>query len=105
MKKIEKEQKIKTMARNKRFLFLIGLIILFLVVLQIILSNLLISYGQRLKTLDVRLKELSEEQERLSRQLAENKSLMIIASKAEELGFVEVEKLIYLSEARAQIAD
>lgn len=104
MKKLAKEQKIKVITRNKRCLSFVGLIILFLAILQIIFSNLLTSHGQRLKALDLRLKELSEERQRLTRQLAENRSLIIMAKKAEELGFIEVEKFIYLSEIRIQAA-
>lgn len=63
-----------------------------LLLIRIVVSNSLASFGENMRQIDLRIVRLSEENELLSQQVASRSSLVAIGERAAEFGFVEPTK-------------
>lgn len=63
-----------------------------LLVIRIIVSNSLASFGENMRQIDLRIARMSEENELLSQQVASSSSLITIDERAAEFGFIEPTK-------------
>ncbi len=68
------------------------LVIVFLLVVKIVATNTLASFGERVRAIDLRISHLTEENELLSQQVASASSLLTITVRATGMGFGEPTK-------------
>ncbi len=68
------------------------IIIIALLVARIVVSNALASFGEKVRQIDTRIADFTEENELLTQQVASASSLITITARANELGFVEPAK-------------
>jgi len=68
------------------------LVIVILLVVKIVATNTLASFGERVRTVDAKISRIAEENELLSQQVASASALVAIAARAGELGFIEPTK-------------
>jgi cell division protein FtsL len=94
MKKIIKRQ-IKR--KPSKLIFLTGIIIALLFVLQIINFNRYATWGEKLKTLENQERILKIENERLEKEITEASSLSSVKKRAESLGFRKASSYLYLT--------
>lgn len=75
-----------------------SLILTGLVIFQLLVSNHLATAGERLTQMDQKIEALEKENESLKKEIALSSSLAMIAKKAKEMGFVKMEKFLYLGD-------
>ena len=68
------------------------LIIILLLVIKIVATNTLASFGETVRTVDAKISRIAEENEPLRQQVASVSALVSIAARAGELGFIEPTK-------------
>ncbi|GEM_PF-2263927 len=68
------------------------LVIVILLVVKIVATNTLASFGETVRTVDAKISRMSEENELLRQQVASVSALVAIAARAGEFGFVEPTK-------------
>jgi len=81
----------------KFFIRTIPLFALLLIIIELIVTNELAGLGREVSTMDSTIAVTHEENEQLSEQIASESSLIAIAVKAKELGFIEPSKSQYMT--------
>ncbi len=86
--------------RTERFSqgFVIALILLvaFLSIFRVILANRLIESSESLRNLDLKITQLTAENEQLGQTLRDKESLSVLAPDAQQAGFVRTAKLTFV---------
>lgn len=86
------------MKKPVRILKVLFSALIFLGLVQVMISNQLATAGEKLTQLDREIKALEEENGSLRKEIAVSSSLTTIAEKAEEDGFLKAESFLYLVE-------
>ncbi len=94
IKKFEPEE--KKSIYPKKYGALIILILFVLVVIEIWASNTVVTYGERFESLSKLSRGLQMENQVLENEIARNSSLISIASKSAQLGFLKTESIQYI---------
>lgn len=68
---------------------ILPILVVVLVVLELVVTNELASLGEKVNGIEVKIGALQEENELLSQEVASASSLLSLASRAKDLGFVE----------------
>lgn len=85
------------------FIRSLPLIVVILGVVEIILTNQLAGSGKAVRMVDLTVDEIRQQNELLEQRVASASSLMTIASRAQEMGFVEPTKSQYLTIAPQEL--
>lgn len=94
IKKFEPEEKKSTYL--KKYGVLITLTLFVLVITEVWASNTVVTYGERFESLSKLSKDLQMENQVLENEIAKNSSLISIASKSAQLGFLKTESIQYI---------
>ena len=79
------------------------LVAVFLIVIEIILTNQLVGGGSAVRAVDMAIDELRHENALLEQKVASASSLLTVTAKAAELGFVEPTKSQFVSIAPSEL--
>ncbi|HEY5601391.1 MAG TPA: hypothetical protein VIK81_04905 [Patescibacteria group bacterium] len=80
----------------RHIFFFLAAIIGFLLILQIILSNILATSGENLAKIDSLINQTKQENSKLKAEIAQEGSLSNVETKAKELGMIEASKFVYI---------
>lgn len=95
--KIFLPQRQKNHAPNTVMPKLLGILVLFLLVVQIVVSNRIANYGSHLSIIEQDIQNLTEINQKLEEKIASSSSLMTISVKAKQLGFNNNTNPLYLT--------
>jgi cell division protein FtsL len=97
MKKFNEQKELDQ--RNKRKAFIISLFVLIFVMfgLQVVISNLISTSGDKIQLMEQRYQSLMVQNEDLKKQIAQNTSLANLQKLAEEMGFKKNDSVVYLT--------
>lgn len=88
---------------SRYFIRTLPLLAAFLAVMEIILTNQLAGSGKTVRSMDLSVDALRQENKLLEQRIASASSLISISSKAKDMGFIEPTKSQYLSIMPEQI--
>jgi len=94
IKKFEPEQPKNNYSR--KFISLAALVFFILILIQIWVSNTVVSYGEKFNKLSALEEALKTENQILENEIANESSLKNLSSKSAELGFSKVESIQYI---------
>lgn len=78
----------------KRYLFFAPILALVIILSEIIVTNELAVYGDKLNELDAQIEVVTDDSLRLQQKIASASSIIVISSKAEEMGLVKANDFI-----------
>lgn len=84
--------------KTVRIFKIVGFVLIILAIIQVVISNRLVTAGQRLTQIDKEIKRIEEENEYLKKEIASFSSLTTIAKEAEKAGFLRMQSFLYLTE-------
>ena len=99
MKKLITEQNIKRDRKSGLFLIVLFLVVAVLSIGRVIIANHLVEASERLRAMDKNIQEAKDVNQQLSEQLRSPQSLIQIQVKAESLGFLKTNKIVFLQPA------
>lgn len=97
MKKRQKEKKLRQEENSKILSLTIGFLIAVLAVVQVLISNRLASFGEKLKDQEIEISQLSQKNLEIKKELSQSRSLGELTEAAKELGLTPANSIIYLT--------
>lgn len=81
---------------SKKIIFITGISMVFLIIVEIWINNTLITYGSKMESISVSEKALKMENKILENELAKKTSLMNVATESAKLGFSQSVNVKYI---------
>lgn len=75
-----------------------------LMVLELVVTNELATLGNKVKAIEVKIESLQEENELLSQEVASSSSLVTIATRAKDLGFIKSSSTVSFAPEQLPVA-
>ena len=85
-------------AKNKVKSYSLYILIVFLAIFQIMISNRLSSFGKNISETSSKTNEILLENERLKKNIASHSAILTLSKRAEDLGFTQKAELLYIDE-------